>query len=367
MADKRAAVIGLGNIGKACIDALNDNIRVFGDFEIRGAISRDPVRASAEVPNLPVYGFDDIEKWKEMDANIAFLCGGSKNDLFGDEKEVAKILANKDLVARLVEEGGKGLLQLGQGPFFAQYFPVTLDTFDTHPRIEEYHDIMDAVARPRGHLAVISDGWDPGTFSDARISFDAYAIGDKPQPFYGLGPKGGKSMGHSNALLTIPGVKKAIQYTHAIPEVIERARKGEKIGKHEKTVSRKAIVVLEKDTPEERARVEPVVKNMKDYFEGYATTVAFVDDATFDKEHAKAKQHDGVVIATGKIGPYLARHEFSCAYESNAHGTAGIVVATARGAYRLWKEGKVGACIISDIPATYRSGRSRKELLKGFM
>jgi diaminopimelate dehydrogenase len=174
-------------------------------------------------------------------------------------------------------------------------------------------------------------------------------------------------MGHSNALLTIPGVRKAIQYTHAIPETIERARRGEVIPENEKTVTREAILVLERNTPDERARVEPLVRNMKDYFRGYKTTVDFVDDETFDREHADAKQHDGVVIGVGKIGKFTSRHELHCAYESNAHGTTGIMVANARGAYRLWQEGRRGVCISPEIPTTYKNARSIRDLLKRFM
>jgi len=367
MADKiKIAIVGGGNIGKACRDVIAQNKEAYGDMELTGVISRDPIRASKDFLGLEIFHFDDFEVWQNMGADVALLCGGSKNDLFGDEKKVQEILKDKTLVARIINEGGKEMLQLGQGPYFAQYFPVILDTFDTHPRIFDYHNILDSVARPKGNLAVLSTGWDPGTFSEMRIAFDSYAVGDKPAPFYGLKPEGGKSMGHSNALLTIKGVKKGIQYTHAVSELIEMARRGEKLP-NTKTVTREAIIVLENDTAEERARVEAETREMKGYYAGYKTSVEFVDDATFEAKHANAKQHDGVVIATGKVGPYSVRHEFACQYESNSHGTAGIMVASARGAYKLKKEGKVGACILSDIPVSYRSGRSREQLLKEFM
>ena len=42
-----------------------------------------------------------------------------------------------------------------------------------------------------------------------------------------LGEAGGLSMGHSDALRTIPGVKDARQYTHAVTESIEKVRAGE--------------------------------------------------------------------------------------------------------------------------------------------
>jgi diaminopimelate dehydrogenase len=359
----RMAIVGGGNIGKACRDIIAQNKESYEDMELVGVISRDSKRASKDFPETEICPFDDPTTWLNINADVALLCGGSKNDLFGDEKKVQEILKDKDLVTKLVNSRGSELLQLGQGPYFAQYFPTTLDTFDTHPRISDYHNILDAVARPRGNLAVLSTGWDPGTFSEMRIAFDSYAIGDKPAPFYGLKPEGGKSMGHSNALLTIKGVKKGIQYTHAVPELIEMARRGEHLPEA-KTVTREAIIVLENDTPEERARVKKETLEMDGYYKGYKTSVEFVDNVTYDTKHANAKQHDGVVIATGKTGPYFARHEFACQYGSNSHGTAGIMVASARGAYKLKQEGKVGACILADIPVSYRSGRSRAQLLK---
>jgi diaminopimelate dehydrogenase len=362
----RAAVVGVGNVGKACVEMIEANRQAFGDFELSGVISSDPKRASKDLPGVKIYGWDDFQELVGR-TDVLFNGGGSKNGLFGDEKEVRKILADKDLVDRLIADGGQELLKLGQGPFFASYFPVSVDSFDDHPRIASYYDVINRVTKEVGGLALISAGWDPGTGSEARIAFDAYAIGEKPKPFYGLGDKGGKSMGHSNALLTIPGVKRGIQYTHAIPELIERVRRGESIGDGEKTVTREVIVVLNNDVAAERARVDETVKGMEDYFTGYKTSVSFVDDATFEKEHANAKQHDGVFIARGKTGPYVAKHELHCSYESNAHGTAGIMLAGGRGAYKLWCEGKSGACIFPDIPVSYRSPRSREELLKSFM
>lgn len=356
-------IVGCGNIGQACRDVIYDNEKAFHDMKLVGVVSRDPARAMKSFSHSPVFNFNDEIGWKSLNADVALLCGGSKEDLFGDEEKVREILKDENRVARMAKKGGRDLLALGQGPYFAQHFPVTACTFDDHPRIEQYHDVLDAVARPRKNLAVLSAGWDPGEFSNAAIRFDALLVGGKPQRFYGLTERGGKSMGHTNALLGVPGVKRAIQYTHAIPEIIERARRGEPISDDEKTVTREAILVLKNDTPEERARVESTVRNMKGYFTGYKTTVKFVNDNTFQKEHADAKQHDGVVIATGKTGPYNARYELSCVFESNAHGTAAIMVPTARGAFRLRAEGKIGACLPAEIPDLYRSGHSKRQLL----
>jgi len=367
----KTIVVGYGNIGKAVHDVVKENEEKYRDITLVGIISRDRERVLKEVKDLdvPVFDIKDKKGWSNLGTEVAFLCGGSKKDLFGDEKEVSKILKNKILLSRIIMEGDEKLLELGQGPYFAQYFEVTVDSFDTHPRILSYSNVMDRVTRSRSKLAVISTGWDPGTFSTARIAFDSYAIGPKPKPFYGTNPRGGKSMGHSNALLGIKGVKYAIQYTHAIPELIEKARNGEEILEGEKTVIRECIITLENwaDNPKEKERIEKETKKMKSYFKGYKTSVEFVSEEEFLVNHSNSKQHNGLVIATGKTGSYPSKHEFFCEYESNSHGTAGIMVATARGAYRLKQEGKTGAITLADIPVTYLSPHSREELLRDFM
>jgi diaminopimelate dehydrogenase len=366
---KKAIIVGFGNIGRACRDLIKSGDPIFSDFDLAGIISRNPERVAKDktTAGIPIFDLSDEDAWKAAGADVALLCGGSKNDLFGDEKEVTEILEDCQRFNDIVAKGGKSLLELGQGPYFAQHFGVTLDTFDTHGRIEMYDAVLNSVSERSGNLAVLSTGWDPGTLSERRMEFFAYAQGDMASYFYGLKPKGGKSMGHSNALLTVDGVKRGIQYTHAIPELIEVARRGETLPEG-KTVTRECVVVLKNDTLEERTRVEKEIKTMPGYYEGYKTTVEFVTDSTFDLNHADSKQHDGIVIATGKVGGYDARHEFACEYESNAHGTAGIMLATARGAYRLRKDGKTGSCILPEIPILYRHPSSRKEILKsGFM
>lgn len=365
----RTAIVGMGNIGRACIDAVESNKQAYGDFELAGIITRDPKRIAREFSGIKIWSLSDLrEVVKGEEIDVGLLCGGSKNDLFGDEEKVKAILQNPEEVNQIIQKGGKNLLEkLGQGPFCIEQLPVTVDSFDTHPRILNYYEIMNKIADNKGNLAVISTGWDPGIGSEARIAFGAYAVGNRPQEFYGLSPRGGKSMGHSNALLTIPGVKAGIQYTHAINQMVDNARKGKAIEKGTKTVTREVILVLENDTPQKRMETERKVRGMEGYFVGYETSVSFVDSETFEKEHANAKQHDGVFIATGKIGDSTSRHELHCVYESNPHGTAGIMVASARGANKMYQEGMTGAIILPDIPVAYRSPLTRREMLARFM
>ena len=106
-------------------------------------------------------------------------------------------------------------------------FVNTVDSFDNHSCIPQYFAKVDASAQEAGFVSVISTGWDPGVFSMERVLANSFLPGCRAYGFYGLGPKGGLSMGHSDALRTIPGVLDARQFTHAIPEALEKVRNGE--------------------------------------------------------------------------------------------------------------------------------------------
>ena len=48
-----------------------------------------------------------------------------------------------------------------------------IDSFDTHARIPEHFDSVDAAAKESGHIGIISVGWDPGMFSLNRLYANA--------------------------------------------------------------------------------------------------------------------------------------------------------------------------------------------------
>ena len=177
-------------------------------------------------------------------------------------------------------------------------------------------------------------------------------------------------MGHSDALRQIDGVKDARQYTHAIQETIKMLRIGAKMNLTPGQMhTRECYVVLENDTPEERARVEKEVVEMPSYYAPYNTTVIFVDEAEPARlDRMRGMAHDGLVLAVGKTGDgNLARIEYANEWQSNAEGTAGVLVACARACHRLSKEEKEGAYTMLDIAPAYFSAHSKKELLKDFM
>ena len=103
---------------------------------------------------------------------------------------------------------------------------------------------------------------------------------------------------------------------------------------------------------------------MPGYFAPYKTNVTFVSQEELNNKYA-GFPHDGLAIAAGTTGNgNSARVEYRCVWGSNPEATANVLVAHARAAARLAKEGKSGAMTILDIPASYFTTLDREELLK---
>lgn len=325
----RIAIVGYGNVGRGVKYAIENS----KDMELSLILSRSPDRVKSKIPGIRVEHIDNTDSLKDCD--VAILCGGSKNDL------------------------------PEQGPKFAALIN-TVDSYDNHSCIPQYFAEMDGVAKKSGKVSVISTGWDPGTFSLERVLDNAFIPGAKTYGFYGVSEKGGLSMGHSDALRTIKGVKDARQYTHAIPEAIERVRNGEN---PELTPGemhwRECFVVLEDGA--DKAKIEDEIKNMPGYFAPYKTTVNFITKEELDKSYS-GFPHDGLVIGSGKTGAgNSAVIEYKNVWGSNPEATANILTAHARAAYKLSLDKKSGVFTILDIPPAYFSTYTREELIEKFM
>ena len=324
----RVAVVGYGNVGRGVIAAIRNN----PDMVLAGIVSRSPERVKKEVTGVPVLPLADVKAWvDELRPDVAVLCGGSKNDL---PEQTAMI--NK--------------------------FVNTVDSFDNHSCIPEYFAKVDASAQGSGFVSVISTGWDPGVFSLERVLANSFLPGCRAYGFYGLGEAGGLSMGHSDALRTIEGVLDARQYTHAVPESIDKVRNGENPQFTPGDMhTRECFVVAAPDADRERITAEIV--NMPGYFAPYKTVVYFVSMEEL-KEKYSGFPHDGLVVAAGTTGDgNPARVEYRCQWGSNPEATANILVAHARAAVRLAGEGRKGAFTILDIPPSYFTAMSKAELL----
>ncbi|KMQ50230.1 diaminopimelate dehydrogenase [Chitinispirillum alkaliphilum] len=325
----KIAIIGYGNVGRGVRSAVKAN----PDMELSLILSRSPQRVEKEVTDVSVRHVDDLEALKEC--SVAILCGGSKNDL------------------------------PVQGPHFAANIN-TVDSYDNHSCIPDYFSKMNPVSKENNTVSVISTGWDPGTFSLERVLGNAFLPGTKTYGFYGVSKKGGLSMGHSDALRTIDGVADARQYTHAIPEAIERVRRGENPDlKPEEMHWRECYVVLKEGADAEK--VEKEITTMPAYFAPYKTKVHFISAEELAKNHA-GFPHGGMVIGAGSLGDgNNGTIEYSNTWDSNPAATASILVAHARAAHRLAKEKKYGAYTILDIPPAYFSPKTHDELLAEFL
>ena len=220
---------------------------------------------------------------------------------------------------------------------------------------------MDAAAKEGGHVGIISVGWDPGMFSLNRLYGNAVLPEGSDYTFWGRGV----SQGHSDAIRRVEGVKDARQYTVPVEAALKAVRDGEnpELTTRQKH-TRECFVV-----PEEGAdlkRIEEEIVTMPNYFADYDTTVRFISEEELMRDH-KGIPHGGFVIRTGKTG-WENEHshviEYSLKLDSNPEFTASVIVAYARAAYRLSKEGAAGCKTVFDIAPAYLSPLSGEELRK---
>ena len=129
-----------------------------------------------------------------------------------------------------------------------------------------------------------------------------------------------------------------------------------------------AVSTTEEFPPIDQApAIEQEIKEMPNYFSDYDTTVNFISEAEFAKNH-QGMPHGGFVIRSGESGVGDKQIlEFSLKLDSNPMFTSSVLVAYARAAHKLRAKGEKGAKTVFDIPFGYLSPKSpadlRKELL----
>jgi diaminopimelate dehydrogenase len=322
----RIGIVGYGNVGKGVELSVEQNHDMSMDVILT---RRDPAAITPRSSSTQVLHVDRAKDLVGL-LDVVVLCGGSATDL------------------------------VVQGPHFAQYFNV-VDSFDTHAKIPEYFATVDAAARRGKTVAVISTGWDPGLFSLLRVVQGACLPFGTAYTFWGPGI----SQGHSDAVRRVQGVIDGRQYTLPIDKALNAVRSGgnPSLSAREKH-RRLCYIVLEKDTPEERQRVEAEIRNMPNYFADYDTTVNFVTQEELQEEHSQMP-HGGFVLTSGESGSgHKHVMEFSLKLESNPEFTGSVLTAYARAAYKLSSEGAVGAQTVFDIAPKYLSMKSNEELRK---
>ena len=321
----RIGIVGYGNIGKGVELAIARN----EDMELKAVFTRrDPSTVKTVTEGIKVVHMDDMLSMKD-EIDVMMLCGGSATDL------------------------------PVMGPEIAANFN-TIDSFDTHAKIPEYFEKMDAAAKAGNNVSIISVGWDPGMFSLNRIYAEAILVQGSTYTFWGKGV----SQGHSDAIRRVPGVKNAIQYTVPIEEAVERVRSGSEpeLTTREKHL-RECYVVAEEGA--DKAAIEEAIKTMPNYFADYDTTVTFVTEEELKANHNKMP-HGGFVIRTGETGVSGNKHkiEYSLKLDSNPEFTSSVLIAYARAAYRLSKNCDSGAKTVFDIAPGLLSIKSAEQLRK---
>ena len=320
----RIGILGYGNLGRGVECAIRQN----EDMELVAVFTRRvPASVSILTDTAEVCKVDDVESWKDK-IDVLILCGGSATDL------------------------------PEQTPAYAKYFNV-IDSFDTHARIPEHFANVDAVAKENGHVGIISVGWDPGMFSLNRLYGNVILPEGKDYTFWGKGV----SQGHSDAIRRIEGVKNAKQYTIPVEQALEEVRSGSnpELTTRQKH-TRECFVVLEEGA--DAAKVEAEIKNMPNYFADYDTTVHFISEEELEANHSGIP-HGGFVLRSGVTGWNKEnKHliEYSLKLDSNPEFTSSVLIAYARAAHRLAKEGQSGCKTVFDIAPAYLSPKSGEEL-----
>ena len=134
----RIGILGYGNLGRGVECAIKHN----PDLELVAVFTRRaPETVKILTETAAVYSVNDAEKMNDK-IDVLIICGGSATDL------------------------------PKQTPEYAKMFNV-IDSFDTHARIPEHFDSVDAAAKESGHIGIISVGWDPGMFSLNRLYANA--------------------------------------------------------------------------------------------------------------------------------------------------------------------------------------------------
>ncbi|MBO5006230.1 MAG: diaminopimelate dehydrogenase, partial [Clostridia bacterium] len=134
----RIGIFGYGNLGRGVESAIRQN----SDMELAAVFTRRaPESVKLRTEGVPVYHADKAAEMADK-IDVMILCGGSATDLPRQTPEMVK------------------------------YFNV-IDSFDTHAKIPEHFEDVDAAAKESGKIGIISVGWDPGMFSLNRLFGEA--------------------------------------------------------------------------------------------------------------------------------------------------------------------------------------------------
>ncbi len=320
----RIGIVGYGNIGRGVEQAITK----MPDMELAAIFSRrELLPTPSGVPCVPIA---HATEWKNK-IDVLVLCGGSATDL----RE--------------------------QSPVFVKHFNI-VDSFDTHAVIPEHFTAVDVAGQASDKVGVISVGWDPGLFSLTRLLMQSVLPDGDDYTFWGPGV----SQGHSDALRHVPGVLDGKQYTMPVQLALDQIRSGKRPHlaprqMHTRDCYVVAALGADKDS------IEKNIKAMPNYFDGYDTTVTFMDETSFKAKHS-AMPHGGFVLRAGSTSKNCDHvMELTLKMDSNPEFTSSILLAYARAAARLSREGQKGAFTAFDIAPAYLSPFSGEQMRKNLL
>lgn len=301
------AIVGYGNLGRALEKEILSRPE---EFTLEGIYTRE--------------NFDTI-KSKAKQIDVAMFCGGSANDAL-------------ESVSALARAGIS-----------------TVDSFDNHEKIKDgtYKNALLKPTKKGKSVSICGAGWDPGFLSLQRLLGLAIFPKGVFNTFYG-GQNGGVSLGHSNAIRDIDGVKNAIQLTVTRDDAVESAQNGQAVAKND-CHKRVCYVVAES---ENHGEIENQIRNMPNYFLGQQVEVNFIEEDEFNEKFENYKSHSGQYLATDGTDKISVQIKT----ESNPALTAKIMLTYARANARLKREKKFGVYDVGDVSIKYILGKQNSTL-----
>lgn len=315
------AIVGYGNLGRACEYAIAQN----KDMNLAGIFTRrEPKSIKTRFINVKADKFENLKNYKGK-IDVCILCGGSKRDV---RAQMPQIITDFNCI----------------------------DSFDTHADILEYIKQIEPSAQKNKKLAIVSNGWDPGLFSVLRTYFAAVLPEGAYATFWGPGV----SEGHSDAIRMIAGVRRAVQYTIPKQDAVNRALKGESVSKFDAHLRKCFVAADMKD----RGQIEKAIRTMPNYFEGCDVEINFITEEEFAMGHGKLP-HGGTVLANGMTGGRnKAELKLDFKTEDNPGFTANCLVAAARACCKMKERGICGVITPLDIAPIDLLPEKREEVIK---
>lgn len=297
-------IIGYGNLGKSTEQIILSN----HNYNLISIFSRRTIKSRY---NTPVDNYDNITKYKNA-IDLMILCGGSKNDL---PVQTIETLKHFDCI----------------------------NAFDTHKTILSEKNKLNKIAKKTGHRLIMCCGWDPGIFSVFRGLI--YAIGHKkPITFWGKGI----SMGHSDAIRQVAGVKDAVQFTIPNQNAISLA-KNNKVNTDMPLHFRDCYVVADKM---KYNQIKKDIISMPNYFKNQPTSVSFVSNETLLKLKSKTGHKGQIISSFSTVQGTNNRFDFKVSMESNSNFTAVIMCAYIKAISNLKSLNISGSFTCLDIPVS---------------